>query len=163
MKSETKAKLRYLRMSARKVRLLIGLIRGMKVEEALMQLEVSKKDAAGPVFKLLKSAIANAKNNNFMKEETLVIKQAFVDGGPILYRWKPRAFGRSAPIRKRTSHVTIVLEGEVDEKHEKQVAKNIKSSEPVAVEPEADKKEATKVVKETKKETKREKKVKKNN
>lgn len=112
MKVQTKAKLRYLRMSPRKVRLLIDLIRGMKVNAAVTQLEFSKKQAARPVLKLLKSAMANAQHNDQADPQSLVVKTAFVDGGPILYRWMPRAFGRATKIRKRTSHVTIVLEGD---------------------------------------------------
>lgn len=123
MKIESKAKLRYLRMSPRKVRLLVGLVRGMKAAKAAEQLRWSKLAAAKPVLKLLNSAIANAKNNNAAKEDTLVIKEAFVDGGPTLKRWQPRAFGRANPIRKRTSHVTIVLQGETDEKGIKEEAK----------------------------------------
>ena len=116
---QTKAVLRSLRVAPRKVRLLIDLIRGMKVDKAINQLQFSKKDAAKSVLKLLNSAIANAQNNHKMKRDTLVIKTAFVDGGPTLHRWIPRAMGRATPIRKRTSHITIVLEGEVDEKEVK--------------------------------------------
>jgi len=121
-KVETRAKLRYLRMSPRKVRLLIGLVRGMKVKEAIAQLELSTKHASLPVIKLLKSAIANATHNDNVKENSLIVKQAFVDGGPILYRWMPRAFGRAAKIKKRTSHITIILEGDADEKTKRKAA-----------------------------------------
>ena len=110
----TKAHLRGLRVSPRKVRLLIGLIRGLSAKEARLQLQFSSKEAARPVMKLLDSAIANARHNHAMDEKTLVVREAIVDGGSILYRWSPRAFGRATPIRKRTSHVTITLEGEVD-------------------------------------------------
>lgn len=113
---ETKATLRYLRMSPRKVRLLVDLVRGMPVKEAQAQLQFSKKDASRPVGKLLDSAIANAVHNHGAKPETLVVKTAFVDGGPIMYRWMPRAMGRATPLRKRTSHITIVLEGQAEEK-----------------------------------------------
>jgi len=115
MKTETKAKLRHLRVAPRKVRLLIDVIRGQKVGDALIQLKYSQKNAAKNLEKLLKSAIANAEHNHQMKPDTLVVKEAFVDGGPILYRWMPRAFGRASKIRKRTSHITLVLEGEVEE------------------------------------------------
>lgn len=116
MNGQTTAKLRYLRKSPRKVRLVIDLIRGLGVQEAIKQLQFSGKEAAEPVLKLLKSAMANAVHNEHLKEETLVVKEVFADGGPILHRWMPRAMGRATPIRKRTSHITIVLEGEVDEK-----------------------------------------------
>ena len=112
----TTARLRRLQMSPRKVRLLIDLIRGMKAEAAAIQLQFSKLAAAKPVLKLLRSAVANAKHNHAMNEKSLVIKSAYVDGGTIAYRWMRRALGRATPIRKRTSHVTIVLEGEMEEK-----------------------------------------------
>ncbi len=108
---ETQAKLRYLRMSPRKVRLLVDLIRGMKATAALQELQFSKKTGARPVAKLLQSAIANAKHNHDLDEASLVVTKGFVDGGPILYRAMPRAMGRSAPIRKRTAHITLVLSG----------------------------------------------------
>ncbi|PIZ95168.1 MAG: 50S ribosomal protein L22 [Candidatus Magasanikbacteria bacterium CG_4_10_14_0_2_um_filter_37_12] len=113
---QTKAKLRHLRVAPRKVRLLIDIIRGKKVEDALAQLKYSQKNAAKNLEKLLKSAIANADHNHKMKSETLIVKEAYVDGGPILYRWMPRAFGRASKIRKRTSHITLVLEGEAEDK-----------------------------------------------
>jgi len=119
MKAQATAKLRHLRMAPRKVRLVVDLIRGMKVAEAMVQLDRLHKDAVRPIKKLLESGVANAKNNHNLKEETLVIITAFVDGGPTLHRWKPRAMGRAAPIRKRTSHITLVLEGEVEEKKKK--------------------------------------------
>ena len=109
---QTTARLRSLRMTPRKVRLLIDLIRGMKVQDAINQLAFSTKQAAKPVLKLLQSAIANAKHNHDMNGETLVIKTAFVDGGRTLHRSMPRAMGRATPIRKRTAHITLVLEGE---------------------------------------------------
>lgn len=111
MNMQTKAKLRYLRVAPRKVRLLIDLVRGMKVDEALIQLQYSGKKAATPLKKLIESAIANAQHNHKMDRKTLIVKEAYVDGGPILYRWMPRAFGRASKIRKRTSHITVVLEG----------------------------------------------------
>lgn len=151
-KMQTKATLRSLRIAPRKVRLLIDLIRGMKVEDAINQLEFSKKDAAKPVLKLLKSAIANAEHNHEMKKDTLVIKVAYVDGGATLHRWIPRAMGRATPIRKRTSHVTIILEGEVGKKKTKSV-----SAKAAPDKKEADKK---KEKKEVEKEVKTEKKEK---
>ncbi len=119
MKMETTAKLRQLRMSPRKVRLLTDLIKGKSVEQAMIQLAMQAKDAAQPVKKLLASAVANAEHNHAIDAATLVVKNAFVDGGPVLKRFTPRAFGRASAIHKRTSHVTLVLEGEVDEKKAK--------------------------------------------
>lgn len=109
----TTAKLRYLRMSPRKVRLVVAMIRGMKAADAVLQLQFSKKSAAKPVMKLLKSAMANALHNHEMATESLTVTQAVVDGGPILYRAMPRAMGRSAPIRKRTAHVILTLSGDL--------------------------------------------------
>ncbi|OGH71139.1 MAG: 50S ribosomal protein L22 [Candidatus Magasanikbacteria bacterium RIFCSPHIGHO2_02_FULL_51_14] len=123
MKAQALAKLRYLRMSPRKARLLIERISGMKTQEALAELAVSKKRAALPVLKLLKSAIANATHNASLDAKTLTVAKAFVDGGPILYRSTPRAHGRATPIRKRTSHITIVLEGEKKETKKQEIKK----------------------------------------
>ncbi len=108
---EVKAKAKFIRISPRKVRLVLGVVRGMAVSAARQQLAFMNKGAAEPVMKLLNSAVANALNNFGLSEETLKIKTIVADGGPILYRYRPRAMGRAAPIRKRTSHITIVLEG----------------------------------------------------
>jgi large subunit ribosomal protein L22 len=111
---EAKAQLRKFNTSPRKMRLLIDLIRGMNANEAYTQLEFSKKWGAKPLQKLLKSAVFNATHNHQMDDKTLMIKEAFVDNGPILYRFQPRAFGRAFKIRKRSSHITIILTGEVN-------------------------------------------------
>lgn len=95
-------------MSPKKIRLMADLIRGKKVSAAQVQLGVASKDAAIPLHKLLVSACANAAGKK-MNVEKLYVKSIMVDGGPMLKRSRPRAFGRAAPIRKRTSHVTIVL------------------------------------------------------
>ena len=121
----TKTTLRSLRMTPRKVRLLIDLIRGLSVDKALAQLAVSKKTAARPVAKLLQSAVANAAHNHNIKKDSLVIVAAAVDGGATLHRWTPKAHGRATPIRKRTAHISLVLEGVVDETKSK--IKNQKS------------------------------------
>lgn len=105
------AKLRYLRMSPRKVRWVVDVVRGSKVTVAEAQLKVMNKAAARPVLKLIQSAVANAEHNFQMDGQTLVVKKIFVDGGPMLKRSKPRAFGRATPIRKRTCHITVYLEG----------------------------------------------------
>ncbi len=131
MKMETKAKLRHLRIAPRKVRLLIGLVRGMKVQEAIAQMQFSQKDAARPVRKLIESAVANAQHNHEMDPESLIIKTAFVDEGKTLKRWTPRAMGRATPIRKRCSHITIVLEGDVIEKKKKVKKEEINKTEVV--------------------------------
>jgi len=125
MKQTAVAKLNDFRMAPRKVRLLVDLIRGMHVDEAMVQLKFSKKHAARQIMKLVDSVVANAEHNTNLDIDTLVITKAFVDGGPILYRWMPRAFGRAAKIRKRTCHITLVVEG--DEK----VTKGTKESKEV--------------------------------
>ena len=98
-------------MSPRKVRLMTGLIKGESVTSALDRLNFSAKHAANPVAKLLRSAMANAVHNNKLLPETLTVVSCSVDGGQVLKRFTQRAFGRGAPIRHRTSHITIVLEG----------------------------------------------------
>ena len=107
---EARATARYVRMSPRKVRLVVDLIRGKKASEADEILRYLNKRAARPVRKVLKSAIANAVNNHDMLEDSLYIKAAWVDEGPSLKRILPRARGRADIIKKRTSHITIVLE-----------------------------------------------------
>jgi len=103
------ASLNYLRMSPQKVRLVVDLIRGRAVEEALNILTFSPKAAARPLGKLLKSAVANADQKGGLDLDKLVLKTATVDEGPTWRRWLPRAQGRATRIRKRTSHVTIIL------------------------------------------------------
>ena len=113
MMMQTRAVLNNLRMPPRKVRLMVDLVRGLRAEDAVNQLRVAGKKAALPVKKLIESAMANAVHNHRMKKETLVVKVAFVDQGATLRRFRPRAFGRAALIKKRTGHVTVILEGEV--------------------------------------------------
>lgn len=108
MKQQT-AKLNYLRMAPRKVRLMASLLRGMSVNEAEAQLVINSKRASEPLLKLLKSAVSNAKNKQ-MDPDKLVIKEIRVDGGPMLKRWLPRAQGRATPIEKKSSHISIILE-----------------------------------------------------
>ena len=103
------ANLRWLRIAPRKVRLVIDLIRGRPVEEALNLLTFSHKSAARPVSKLLRSAVANADDRGGYDLDKLFIKTAFVDEGPTWRRWLPRAMGRATRIRKRTSHITLIL------------------------------------------------------
>lgn len=107
---EVLAKLKFLRMSPRKVRLVADAIRGIKVDQALARLNLLTKAASRPVLKLLESAIANAEHNFKLEGKNLFVKKIFVDGGPMLKRFKPRAFGRGAPIHRHTSHITIVLD-----------------------------------------------------
>lgn len=108
MKNAT-AKLKYARISPRKARRIVDMIRGLPVKEAEAQLKLSPKRASSPVLKLLRGVVANAKNNG-RTEEKLYVKEIKVDGGPSLKRWMSRARGSASPVLKRTSHITIVLE-----------------------------------------------------
>ena len=109
---EVKAKAKFIRMSPTKIRLVANLIQKMPVAKALDQLRFINKLAAGPVAKLVKSAIANAEHNFELAKDNLFIKELTVNQGPTLKRSMPRAHGRAAPIRKRTSHINLVL-GEI--------------------------------------------------
>ena len=106
---ETRASLRHLRTSPTKVREVLGLIRGREVDDARERLRFSTRGPAGEVLKLLDSAVANAENNQSLPEDELFVARAYADEGPTMKRWRPRARGRGTRIRKRTSHVTIVL------------------------------------------------------
>ncbi|HRH25495.1 MAG TPA: 50S ribosomal protein L22 [Parcubacteria group bacterium] len=106
--TEAKATLKNYRQSPRKVRVVADLVRGKRVEDALVTLMYTTKRATDPLSKLLSSAIANAKNLS-IPTENLVVKEISVDGGAILYRRLPKSRGMATPIRKRTSHVTITL------------------------------------------------------
>ena len=86
------------------------LVKGKKVEEALNILAFTKKAFAKTLTKVINSAVANAQQNNQMDVDTLMVKRISVDGGPILKRYIPRAMGRATMVRKRTSHVTVVLD-----------------------------------------------------
>ena len=99
-----------LRIAPRKVRQVIALIKGSPVEEAERQLKFQSKRAAGPVLKLLKSAVASAVHNFNLSSENLYVLNIFVDEGPMLKRFRPRAFGRAGAIHKKTSHITLILE-----------------------------------------------------
>ncbi len=101
---------RYVRMSPRKVKAVIDLIRGKKVGEALSILAHAPRAAARPVTKVLESAIANAENNLDMDQENLFVAEVYANQGPTLKRFQPRAMGRATGIRKRTSHITIILD-----------------------------------------------------
>ncbi len=113
-------------MSPRKVRLVVDAVRGLPVGAAETRLQFLPKLAAEPVLKLLRSAIANAEHNFHLKKEDLVIKTLVVDQGPTIKRSRPRAFGRAAPIRKRTSHITLVLADEKPATAAKSKAKSVK-------------------------------------
>lgn len=103
------AKLKYLRMSPRKVRLVANVVRKMEVNSALDQLKFINKKAAKPIEKLINSGIANAEHNYELNKNNLYIKEIRVDESTTLKRWIPRAFGRATPIRKRSSHIFLTL------------------------------------------------------
>ena len=107
---QARAKLTMLRSTAQKTRLVVDLVRGKDVSEAENILAFTNRRAAEPVLKLLRSAKANAVNNHDMFEENLVVSQIFVNEGPTMKRFLPRARGRADLLRKRTCHVEIVLE-----------------------------------------------------
>jgi len=107
--NEVKATAKYVRMAPRKVRLVVDQIRNMPVEEALEKLQFVNRAAAEPVAKVLRSAVANAENNSGMRSRNLVVSQAYVDEGPTIKRYRPRAKGAASRINKRTSHITIVV------------------------------------------------------
>ncbi len=107
--TEAKAVLRYVRMTPRKVRMVIDLIRGRNVPEALTVLKYLPRAAAPVVEKVLNSAVANAGQQELGDPETLKVSRAYVDGGPVLKRFRARSMGRANPIHKRTSHVTIAV------------------------------------------------------
>lgn len=104
-----RAQARFVRCAPRKARLVIDHIRGKSVDEARAILTHTPRAAARDVMKLLNSAIANAEHNHELVADDLVVKQAYVDEGPTLKRYRPRALGRATRIRKRTSHLTITL------------------------------------------------------
>jgi large subunit ribosomal protein L22 len=104
------ARARYVHMTPMKSRRVVDLIRGRNAQEALAVLQFAPQAASGPVAKVLASAMANAENNLDLQPETLWISAAYVDEGPTLKRFRPRAQGRTYRIRKRTSHITVEVE-----------------------------------------------------
>jgi large subunit ribosomal protein L22 len=105
----SKATVRYARLTPMKARRVVNLIRGMDVAAAASVLQFSPQAASEPVAKLLASAVANAENNQGIDPTTLIVDVAYVDEGPTLKRFQPRAQGRAFRIRKRTCHITIEL------------------------------------------------------
>ncbi len=120
--SEARAVAKYIRISPRKVRDVVDLIRGKKVGEALAILKFTPKRASTAVVKVVKSAAANAEHNLEMSKDDLFIAEAYVDQGPTLKRFSPRAMGRADLMKRRTSHITVV----VREKEEAVVVKKNK-------------------------------------
>lgn len=105
-----KAQARFIRIAPRKARLVMDLIRGKDVDNALAVLRFTPRKGAKIIEKVLNSAVANAQNNHDMNKGELFVAQGYVDEGPVLKRFRPRAQGRASRIRKRTSHITLILE-----------------------------------------------------
>ena len=110
MAQEVKATAKYIRIAPRKVRIVMNLVRGKSVADALAILKFTPKVGADAVEKVLRSAVANAENNFDMDVDRLFISSAFVDQGPTLKRIHPRSRGQAFKILKRTSHVTVAVE-----------------------------------------------------
>jgi large subunit ribosomal protein L22 len=104
-----RAQAKHIRQSPYKVRRVLDLVRGLPVDEARVVLEFTDRKAAGTIIKVLDSAVANAEHNFALDAEELFVAEAYADEGPTLKRWRPRARGRATKIRKRTSHITIVV------------------------------------------------------
>lgn len=107
---ETRAIARSVRIGPRKVRLVADLVRGQKVEVALNLLEFTNKRASKLISDLIRSAVANVDSQGQVDIDTLVVKKIFVDGGITMKRFRPMPMGRAGKIRKRTSHITVVLD-----------------------------------------------------
>lgn len=106
---ETRAVAKFVRISPRKIRLVMDQVRGKQVGEALNMLSFAPQRGARILKKLVNSAIANAEQNTGVDVDSLYILRVYADEGPTLKRWRPRAQGRATSIRKRTSHLTVVL------------------------------------------------------
>ncbi len=109
---EAKATLRYARITPRKARRVVDLIKGKKAGDALISLRFMPYRGADFVEKILRSAIANAEQKKAVNPEDMIVARAYVDQGPVMKRMEPRAMGRANTIRKRTSHITVVLSEE---------------------------------------------------
>jgi large subunit ribosomal protein L22 len=115
----TTARLRYLRTSPPKVREVLALIRGQDIDRARSTLRLCDRSVAHEIEKLLDSAVANAEHNDNVPEDELFISRAVADEGPTIKRWRPRARGRGVRVRKRTSHVTVVVARFADDELER--------------------------------------------
>jgi ribosomal protein L22 len=111
-----RAHARYVRTSARKARMVCGHLRGKSVQEARAILAFTPREVARDWSKLLESAVANAESNHELLEDDLIVREAYADEGPTIKRFRPRAMGRATPIRKRTSHLTIALSPDANNK-----------------------------------------------
>jgi len=107
---ETRALARFVRVSPRKIRLVMDQVRGKRVEEAMNFLSFAPQKGARILKKVIRSAVSNAEQNSGTNVDSLYIKRVYADEGPTQKRWRPRALGRATKIRKRTSHLTVVLD-----------------------------------------------------
>jgi large subunit ribosomal protein L22 len=107
---ETKAVAKYIRISPQKARLVADVVRGMDVDSAINTLKFMPKKGARLLRKVIESAVANAIQTEKIDADTLYVKTIFIDGGPMLKRFRPRAMGRATRILKRTSHITVVVD-----------------------------------------------------
>ena len=107
---EARAQARFVRVTPLKARRVVDVIRGMKADEAAALLRFAPQAAAEPVRKVLESAVANAENNDGLAPDSLYVAEAYVDEGPTMKRFRPRAQGRAYRVAKRTSHITVVVE-----------------------------------------------------
>ena len=107
---ETRAVARFVRVSPQKIRLIMDQVRGKRVDEALKMLSFAPQKGVGILKKLIVSAVANAEQNSASDVDALYIKRVYADEGPTLKRFRPRALGRASKIRKRSSHLTVILD-----------------------------------------------------
>jgi large subunit ribosomal protein L22 len=107
---EVKASLKYARVGAQKARLVADVVRGKDVNEAIKVLTFMNKKTAGMMKKLIESAVANAEYKKVIDVDNLYVKTVWVDAGPVLKRFRPRAQGRATGVRKKTSHINVVLD-----------------------------------------------------
>jgi large subunit ribosomal protein L22 len=109
MSEASRSVLRNVRIAPRKARLVVDLVRGKPVQYALDLLKITNKRAAPILFKMIQSAVANATDKSTVDVDRLIVAEGFVDSGPSMKRWLPRAQGRATPLVKRSSHITIKL------------------------------------------------------
>jgi large subunit ribosomal protein L22 len=123
---EARASARYVRVTPRKARRVIDLIRGLPAGDAEAVLRFAPQAASEPVGKLLASAVANAEHNHQLDPDSLWVSEAYVDEGPTLKRFRPRAQGRAYRVRKRTSHITVVVQSRPEARDEVRTAATTK-------------------------------------
>ena len=126
------AEARYVRTTAMKTRRVVDLIRGMPAKEALTALKFAPQAASEQVYRVVESAIANAEHNERLDPDSLLVTKAFVDEGPTMKRFRPRAQGRAYRIRKRTCHITVVVESVAPAAKPKRAPKKATSKAPAA-------------------------------